>query len=76
MEKEIASHLQDSILLFLIIDDDFAKQASGQLQSEFFNSEVSQLVFGITRKYIQKYKKAPGKHFQDELLGKISYSPR
>ena len=72
MEKEIASHLQDSILLFLIIDDDFAKQASGQLQSEFFNSEVSQLVFGITRKYIQKYKKAPGKHFQDELLGKIT----
>jgi len=72
MEQQVSSHLQDSILFLLITDNDFAKGVVGQLQIEFFNSEVTQLVFKIARTFIQKYKRAPGRHFQDELLTKIT----
>jgi len=72
MEETISEHLQDSLIYLTITDTEFAKIIGGQVPVEFFSSQIAQKVYEISKQYIRKFGKAPGDHFHDEILKKIT----
>lgn len=51
--------IEETILAHLVRDEDYTKQVLPFIDSEYFQSPATQLVFGVVKDFVAKYKTTP-----------------
>jgi hypothetical protein len=73
-EPILTQHLQDCILYLSIVNDKFANLVVAKVKPDLFSSDITREVYKVIFSFVTEFKKAPGDHFNNELMSFLEQS--